>query len=89
MALPAMAAVEPLRVQAVQTVHHRRQLLAGRFEHEVVVRAHQTPRDQANAEQPSRLLEQPKERLAVGVVGEDHSAAGSSRTGVEEAVREP
>jgi len=86
-ALPAVPAVEPLRVQAVQAVHHRRQLLARSLDDEVVVRAHQAPREQADAEQPGGLLEKAEERLPVDVVCEDEDAAGSSRARVEEAVR--
>jgi len=81
-----MAAIESLRVQAVQAVHHRGQLLARRLDDEVVVRAHQAPREQADAEQSRRLLEEPEECLPVGVVCEDEDPAGSLRADVEEPV---
>jgi hypothetical protein len=57
MAFATVSSVEALRVQAVQPVHHRRQLLAGRLHDEVVVRAHHAPREQANAEEPCGLNE--------------------------------
>jgi hypothetical protein len=89
MSLSAMPAIETLRVQAVQPVHHPRQLLARPFDDQVVMGPEQRPGDEAGSEQIGGLVEEIDERGAVDVVDEDEAAAGASGTRMEEPVGEP
>jgi hypothetical protein len=86
MPAPAVTPIEPLRVQAVESVHAAGERLSWRLDNEMEVRPHETPRVQAPAKAPRCLAKQTDERLPVRVVDEDVDSAGSARRHVEVAV---
>jgi len=83
-----MPPVEPLRVDADQTVHRRRELLLRPFGDDVKVRTHQAPGVEAHAEELRRPVEETGELLSISVVEEDGGAARAARRDVEVAVGE-
>jgi hypothetical protein len=89
MSLSAMPAIETLRVQAVQPVHHPRQLLARPLDDQVVMGSEQRPGEEAGSEQIGGLVEEVDERRAVDIVEKDKAAAGASRARMEYPVGEP
>ena len=86
MSLAAMATIESLGIHAVQPVHTGRKTVAGRFDEEVVVRAHEAPCVQPPTEHLDDLAEQPPERFSIEVVDVDMSSADAVGRHVEEAV---
>jgi hypothetical protein len=78
MPFAAMTAVEALCVQPVQSVHSGRQALASRFDQEVVVRPHETPRMERPTEPLDGLLEYAPECLPVEIVHVDERAGDSA-----------
>ncbi|HZO50435.1 MAG TPA: hypothetical protein VFB26_09845 [Gaiellaceae bacterium] len=80
--------VEPLRVEAVQTLHAAREALSARVEHEVVMSAHETERVHAPEEASDDPVQEREERAAVVVVAVDRDAAGATCVDVEEPVGE-
>jgi len=83
-----MADVEGLRVEAVETLDSSREPLLGRFDHEVIVGAHQAEGVAAPLEAVDRGYEQGEEIAAVLIVAEDPSMSDSVGGHVVEAVRE-
>jgi hypothetical protein len=77
-ALPSVALVEALRVDADEPVHRAGDVGELPFDDHVVVRAEQAPGVQPDAEARGGDTEQPRERLAVVVVAEDEDAACSA-----------
>jgi hypothetical protein len=88
MALPAVSAVEPLGVEADQPVHRCRELGLPALDDDVEMRAEQAPRVEPQPEELHGLLQQERERRAVGVVEEDEASASAARRDVVVAVRE-
>ncbi|HVM17976.1 MAG TPA: hypothetical protein VM290_10385 [Gaiellaceae bacterium] len=84
----AVRAVEALRVDAVQALHPEGELLAGAFDDEVVVVAHQAERLHRPATALDDLEEDPEELAAVVVRQEDEALLDAPRGDVEVAVRE-
>jgi hypothetical protein len=85
-AVPAVAAVEALGIDAVQVLHPGRHLLRRRLDDQVVVRVHQAegmafPPVPADDEGQQRQEEQ-----AVGLVDEDRSPEDAARRHVQDAV---
>ena len=73
-----VAAVEALRVDAVQVPHEGRQLRLPRGQHQVVVVVHQDPRVGLELRQGAGLGEGFGEKLAVGVVEDDGLTANAT-----------
>ncbi len=78
--------VEPLRVQAQETVHAGRDLLSRRLDQEVIVRAHQAPGVHSPVEHLNGLCQQLEEVLAVDVVEVEVDAADAAGRHVKAAV---
>ena len=88
-AFAAMAPIEPLRVEPQHAVHHPTQLRRRRhLDDHVEVRAEQRPCQELDSEHLRGAMEEYHERVAIFVVEEYESAAGSPRTDVEPAWRE-
>jgi hypothetical protein len=85
-AVPSMARVEALCVDAVQVLHPGRELLDGRLDDEVVVRAHEAERMALPAVAPDHQREQSEEVQAVGIVDEHQPAENAARGDLEDPV---
>jgi hypothetical protein len=83
-----VAAVEPLRVDAVQMLHPGRQLLGRRLHDEVVVRAHHAECMQLPAKAADDDIDEGDEEAAVVVVEEDVHVEDALGRDVDDAVRE-
>jgi hypothetical protein len=82
----AVAAVETLRVDAVEVLHARREAVGRRLKHEVVVRAHEAERVTVPLVAPNHEREQLEEVDPVGIVDEHQAAKDATRADLEDAV---
>lgn len=85
MALSAVSAVEPLRVDAVEAVHRTREPFSPSLRDEVEVRAEQAPSVQPQSVELGDLFEELRKRAAIEIVEEDEDSAGSPRRDVVDA----
>jgi hypothetical protein len=85
MADPVVALVEPLGVEAVQTVLPGREARELGLDDEVVVIAHQAIGVTSPSESPRNLVQQPHERLPVLVVHVDPPTLDPTRSDVVDA----
>jgi hypothetical protein len=83
-----VAAVEALRVDAVEPLHPDRKVLARGLEHQVVVVVEQAERLQAPARPDGDACEQAEELATVLVAHDDRALLDAPRADVEVAVRE-
>jgi hypothetical protein len=89
MALPAVPAIEALRVEAEDAMHHPAQLTRRRHLHDhVEVRAEHGVRQKLDPEHLRCAMQQHHERVAVHVVDEDEHAARPPRPDVKPARRQ-
>ena len=86
-AVPPMATVEALRIDAVQILHPVREPLDGRLDDEVVVRAHQAERVALPAVAADDEREQAQEVEAVGIVDENQPPEHAKSGDLEDPVR--
>jgi hypothetical protein len=82
-AVPAI--VEPLRIRAVEPSHAGREIVATRFDDDVVVRAQQGPGVQLPAEPAAARVQRRGEPVAIVTVAEDERVAGAARRHVPDA----
>ena len=86
MAVPTVPEIEALGIAAVQVLHAAREPRLGRLDEQAVMPAHQAERVHAPSVAVDALLDQPHERIAIGVVAEDARAENAACGHVEETV---
>jgi len=85
---PAMASIEALRVNTVQSLHSARQRLAARLEEKVIVGRHQAVHVAGPEKGIRRSRELDQKHDPVGLVAKERSAGDAARRDVKEAVIE-
>jgi hypothetical protein len=88
MALPAIAAVEGLRIQTVHPAHARAEIGLWRLDQQVHVVAHEAVRQTPPPLSPDSLREQLEIELPIGVVVVDHLAPVPAREHVMDPARD-